>query len=379
MLSTYQVLFSVVMRHPYFSDERLRVLTAQPTPATAMRLRRFGVLYRTQPDGFVLLYAAPGAGTVPPAGTLVLPPGLFPLLFSLVLRDPYLPNYSDLPLAASSGAGPTAYCLAPAPAPGGTGLQQGPAVGADDQLPLRPLQFTLPVAPSNEARPVRLFAYRQASAQEARRATPDGFVEVEVPAEIMPAVVPAQAASLPVDLRPWGSGRYRLQVGTGKQPQAQTFFADDYLSFARPWGQLEIGAHGAPPLGTDYTLQFATRATYWHYHVVARHRPLPTDMSIVGGAGLVFKNARSKLDTITSKSQALTGAESSENKTVIEAQAEQLFAQLYNMLPYQLSVIDLDANGQKRPSIVHPALPNATPHTLRLEGSKVISDIFVYI
>ena len=106
MIAPYRVLCRVQFRHTYFADQVLRELHAAPTPATAARLRRAGLLLKSNPDGFSLLSCAAPA---PAAQT-----ALFPLLFTLQPCDPAFLQYTDLPW----DAGPDqVYCLRPAPDP----------------------------------------------------------------------------------------------------------------------------------------------------------------------------------------------------------------------------------------------------------------------
>jgi hypothetical protein len=378
--AAYQVLCSVTMRHPYFADGRLGELAARPTPATAERLRRLGVVYKPQADGFVLLYAPPGAA----AGPLLPPPGLFPLQFGLALRDPYFANYSDLPLSAAPAALPgQVYCLQPPLAePAAPRLQQAAAVGAADQLALRPCAFSLPLAAAPQARPVRLRLYRRVAPLTAADA--DGFTTLSPTADGqaapgVPATVPANATSLPLDVRAWGSGRYRLEVGTGKTRQTVDFFCDDSLSFARPWGVLELGAQGAPSAGMAYVLQFAARATYWRYHFLARHRPLPPGLRIAGGDGGSFAVPAAAAAGVLPVNMAAEGPVAPDKGTVLQSEKKLFLAERQSMLPYQLLSIHLAPDGQNRSQVVQSALPNASPRDLRQEDGRVISDIIVYL
>jgi|GEM_PF-4436031 len=378
--AAYQVLCSVTMRHPYFADGRLGELAAQPTPATAERMRRLGVMYKPQVNGFMLLYAAPGAAT----GPLLPPPGLFPLQFGLTLRDPYFANYSDLPLSTAQGTLPgQVYCLQPPLAePTAPRLQQATTVGPADQLPLRPGAFALPLAAAPKARPVRLRLYRRAAMLPAAEA--DGFATLspkpdgQLPPGV-PATVPANATSLNLDLRAWGSGRYRLEIGTGKARQVLDFFVDDSLAFARPWGLLELGAQGAPPPGTAYVLEFAARATYWRYHFLARHRALPPGLRIAGGDGGAFAAVAAPAEGAPPLNMAAEGPVAPDKGLVLQSEKKLLLAQRQSMPPYQLLSIHLAPDGQNRSQVVQSALPNATPRDLRHEDGRIISDIIVYL
>lgn len=230
MTTTYRVLFRVAMRHAYFADGVLRELVAQPTPATAARLRRVGWLCKALPDGFAVLGAVAAPLDAPALAALS---SVFPLLFSLVPRDPLFVTYSALDFVP--GLTPL-YRLGPVLAKPDAGRVVASAV-----VPLRPLLFSQPVAPAAGARTARL-----------RGLSRGGRLLDGLP-------VPVRAAALPLDLRPWGSGAYQVQVGT----ETESFYADDELFTLQPWAVLEVSAAvlKAPP-GAVYTLAFAARATF---------------------------------------------------------------------------------------------------------------------
>lgn len=318
------------MRHSYFADGILRVLAAHPTPATAERLRRAGLLFRPLPDGFAVLTTA---GPLPKSL-----PALFPLTFSLCPQDAYFVNYSALPLLA--GAAHT-YCFGLPAGSAGPNLHATDVAGAADQLALRPLSFRQPLGAG-------------AAATAELRRYPGGQV-------VQQLAVPAQADSLLLDVRPWGSGHYSLTSGT----ETVLFYADDYLAATRPWGMLTLDARVLATPAPGYTLAFAARATYWQYQVIASQLPSPANLAITTGTDLAFAPA-----------PALPGAAAS-----LLASQPQALAQRYTMVPYQLL---LPTAGAGRPQLLYPALPCAGPANLRQIKSpdnekvlRLITDIFV--
>lgn len=327
--ATYRTLLRVAMRHAYFTDGRLGQLKACPTPATAERLRRAGLLFRPQPAGFSVLTSQLTYRVIGE-----------PLLFSLQAADPYFGNYSDLPPLA----GPShTYCLSPPPAgPAATPrLQAGPAVGAADQLPLWPLQTRQPVV-APMATTVELSRY------------PAGPI-------LWQGTIVAQSKWLALDLRPWGSGRYQLRVGV----ERTIFYADDYLAATRPWGFLAfddevLTAKAAP----DYVLSFAARPTYWQYQLVARNSSLPPALEISGDPEIVFKKVSA----------------ASEANACFRASQSIALAQRYSRPSLQLAVPAGPA-GQPRRQVLWPVLPHAAPHSVRTEQvnntTLFLSDIFV--
>lgn len=337
MPTAYPTLCRLEMRHDYFTTRALASLTATPTPATAERMRRAGLLFRARPDGFALLYTATDADNPLPNSRLV---SIFLLLFGLTTTDPYFTNYTNLPLVL----GPEhTYCLSPAP-----NAPLGP-IGADQLLPLRPLQYSLPLPVPYQAGTAQLLSY------------PPGPAPPVWP-------VPATAGSLSLDLRPWGNGRYLLRLNN----QNIAFYADDFLYGIRPWGLLEIGADvltaGLPPPSASpplayrppvYTLDFEARATYWQYQFAPRTTPL-TDLRIASAAPLKFSLA-----------EPLAGATAS-----LRSNEKIKLAQRYNLGPFKLFS---DAAGTA-PTLLIPVLPLASPTSLRPavvnQETLYISDIF---
>lgn len=341
MLTTYQVLCSVALRHAYFTDGLLRSLAVRPTPATAERLRRAGLLLKARPDGFVLLYPVAGRDAVP----FQAPAGLFPLQFGLMPLDAEFGNYSDLPLQPAPGqlyfmGRPAAV---PAAEPAATRLHAGPVVGAADQLLVRPLQSRLDW-PAAGSQAVSLCAYP--SGEELAR---------------WPAPGAANPACAPLDLRPWGSGRYLLKAGK----KTQDFYADDYLAAARPWGMLELAAPEGTSAGeaSEFLINFAARPTFWQYQIMVRKGPPPTGLSISTGTKTQFLPVE----------PAAGAAFSFRAKQAIS------LAQRYDMAAYQL--LSLPSAATSRPQTLCPALPHASPAALRFEqtpsGALAISEIFV--
>jgi hypothetical protein len=330
MPTTYQPLCRVQLCHDYFTSGVLTSLLATPTPATAKRLRQAGLLFRAQPDGFSLLYDT--SSIYQPLSKLE---PLFPLLFGLTATDSCFTTYSDLPLVPVT---PTnTYCLRLAPG------APPDRVGSRNLLPLLPLVSTQPLPPRHLAGTAQLLAHPPGPA-----------------APVWP--VAASATTLPLDLRPWGSGYYTLRTPA----QNLTFYADDFLCHSRPWGLLELGAAVlTAPHPPVYTIRFAARSTYWQYQFTPRQAPLPK-LRITGAAPLTFRPAA-----------PLTGAVAS-----YRASQPIRLAQRYALGPYQLHA----AADSPFDSLLIPALPQAGPSSLRLEtpaapgkAPRYISDIFVQV
>lgn len=335
MKTSYQVLCRVAMCHAYFTDGLLRGLLAQPTAATAERLRRTGLLLRPLPTGFEILYAGE-ADAPPPAGLRVA----FPLVFILQPPAPDFAIYTDLPAAASPvppGAVGIRY-LAPVPAPEPR-LHQGPVMSEADQLPLLPLTFQRVVPPGVSK--ATLWHY------------PDG------PAVWKMTELPAGQPLL-INLRAEGPGAFELRLGDA---QPEVFVAADVAPVACPWAMLELGVVVLDTPGATYTLSLAARSTYWQYQLVSQ-RKLPAGLMLdTGEGGISFDEA-----------PPLPGAVAS----FLAATAQPL-AERYSGLAYRLLLPETGRASQ----VIYSALPHASAQSLRQKNSStnllMITDIFVHL
>lgn len=385
MPTRYQVLRRVVLRHDYFTDQRLLGLVARPLPACAERLRRAGLLFKPKPDGFVVLYGSPveQAVTTPPPVQLA---GLFPLLFGLYPQDPAFFAYSDVALCPEAGR---IFCLHPQlglpttdpPPPDGPlpdtyqPAPDGLTAGTLAQVAQRPLQFWLPVGPGEL--PTLL-----TPAGQQLQLVPAGQAWQLVPMgqhQGAPLAALAQGTSLLLDLRGLGSGFYQLQGGSASPPR---FYADDLPSPA-PWGVLVLDGPTppAPLLATEYTLGFAARATYWQYTLWAHHQPAAVlERATVVGATTVPAVHFERLPA----AEVPRGAVASWRAT-----APQPLRQRYRALPCQLV---LPQPGSSPPQVLCPALPQAGPTGFRPQNqdninkyrnngneSLGITDLFVHL
>ncbi|MFD1872688.1 hypothetical protein [Hymenobacter bucti] len=396
MPTRYQVLRRVVLRHDYFLDQRLLGLVARPLPACAERLRRAGLLFKPQPDGFVVLYGSPAedAATPPPAQLA----GLFPLLFGLYPQDPAFFAYSDVALRPAAGH---IFCLHPQlrlpttdpPSPDGplpdadppppdgplpTTYEPAPdglTAGTLTQVARRPLQELLLVGPGV---PPRLLTPAGQQLQLVPAGQAWQLVPVS-PGQGPPPAALVQSASLLLDLRGLGSGFYQLQAGSAAPLR---FYADDLPSPA-PWGVLVLDgpAPPAPLSAAEYTLGFAARATYWQYTLWAHHQPAAvleraTVVGAAAGPAVHFERRPA--------AEVPRGAVASWRAT-----AAQPLRQRYRTLPYRLV---LPQPGNNPPQVLCPALPQAGPTGFRPQNhdninkyrnncreSLGITDLFVHL
>ena len=255
MRQLYSPVCTLAQQHGYFQQPAAASVRLAPTPDTAEKLRRAGLLLKATELGLVLLRALPEPGPDEPAAAVrPLPDFLFPLRFVVQPISPYFWNFTALPEQ-----------LAPAPPSRLPTIQHFRVAGASpagnltlNMLDARPLLLT-PLALSMAAAPADTIAGK-VDAAEIR----DLLRGKQLPA----GMVRQNTLGLNIDLRPWGAGRYQLQRD-GKD--LLDCYADDQLHATRAWAVLEVeqAALAAGPL--SITFAFEARRTRWRYLV--RYRP----------------------------------------------------------------------------------------------------------
>jgi hypothetical protein len=266
MRHVYTPVCSLAQRHSYFKQLATASVRLAPTPDTAAKLRRAGLLLKpTDAGGLVLLQARPvpdaASGPQQPAGEAEdeqpLPGFLFPLRFVVQPISPYFWNFTELPAPGPPTGGPQIYYFRVADAAPADGLT---LTMADARLlPLRTLQLDVPM--------------RLPAAFVPGGKLPDEEIRDLVRNKPLPAsMLRRNATGLSIDLRPWGPGHYRLQCN-GRELLA--CYADDQLHAAQAWAVLDID-QPALAAGLHVTLAFAARRTRWRYLI--RYRPT-TDAS----------------------------------------------------------------------------------------------------
>ena len=93
MNSRFDMLFSVLFQHNFFSDARLHFLHATPSAETHVKFLKNGLIYRRVPQGFHVLYDACHAGKERSRDEVLSPE--ITLHFILANEDPYFLNYTS--------------------------------------------------------------------------------------------------------------------------------------------------------------------------------------------------------------------------------------------------------------------------------------------
>lgn len=345
--------FAVDLFHDYYPSGVSEDFSVEPTLATRQELNKHGLLFKTTPQGFVVLCETEGDGSTP------IRPLVPPLSFSFVLRsiNPFLFNAANLPFTKSpqqlfylgtrqkdSNAGELLLSADPI----------GKFVGAADLLALRPQRFQASFPAAGAAARWQLFDGRggllRSWAVPALGATSTGLVEVPQ------------------------AGSYRL-LGDGVD--RLVFYADDQLAGGTPFGVIEIAADAlvtAPfRFVSDagavafkrYAVRLQARRTTWQYYVVPKFDTDvdPQDLSI---------SLASPAVSFTRKS-AVTLAD---GRTAIpfEAASELPLSQT------SIKGVQLKKNGPPTSRLTIDNLPNPSVNeVIPAAAGKVFSRVFVYV
>ncbi|GAA4055169.1 hypothetical protein GCM10022409_47910 [Hymenobacter glaciei] len=279
MRHTYIPVCSLAQQHTYFQQPATASVRFAPTPDTAEKLRRAGLLLKATELGLLLLRALP----VPepdetPAPARPLPDFLFPLRFAVQPISPYFWNFTALP--EQSAPGPPSRI----PSIQYFRVEAAPPDGS--------LTLTVP-----DARPLPLTTLALSVPAPRADAIAGKVDEAEIRDVVRDKALPASMAQknalgLNIDLRPWGAGHYQLQRHGQELLEC---YADDQLHAAQAWAVLEIaqGALAAGPLNIVFA--FEGRRTRWRYLV--RYRPT-TDPAPVIPENASIKVKMAKADKV---------------------------------------------------------------------------------
>lgn len=361
----FETLAELRLTHEYYRDEGgdLRRAGAdvrvEPTPRTVRALRAAGVLFKPTEAGCVLLYEVEdpaGSGNAPRRPLT----GRFAWHFALSCSDPYLHNYSDLPLERAPGQ---LFSLgnvgAPAPAAGqSTRVTAATFLSGDDLRELAPERFTLELSS-----PV--------AAPEVTLEGPFGDLVLQR------RVVPVEGRKLlSVDLRGRPPGRYRFTVEGVPDPIERHF--DPELHGRFPLGVVTLTSEPSLPAHVRFAdasgnpepktfgLALDRRRTVWRYYVALKYLrdADPSELSI----------------------------ESTDPAFSFTARAPLAKAGLATVVPFDSGATSLPFRSQplrgvrlRKSTAVTPGaldvddLPNPAPDSLREEAGTLYSEAFIYI
>ncbi|NOZ26268.1 MAG: hypothetical protein GXO94_09300 [Nitrospirae bacterium] len=273
MRSEFRTLFEVEILHNYYKSGVSGDFRTEPSTSCLGTLEDHALLFRRTAGGFAVMYETSGEGTTEPLKPLN---GEIKLSFILTAENPFLLNYTDLPLQSPSAHIYHLHNMNDNQQDGDLLLTSGTStayVSTEDRLELRP----------------RYFRY------SADSAGPSSEVEIrdERGRLIHGETVRVMNGKLefPVDLRRREPGRFSLGIdGT----TALEFYASDELAGRGAFGVIEIfvnddvppsyrfTAQGGGVTGKRYSVKFDRRRTYWKYLVVLKYRKdaAPEDLSV---------------------------------------------------------------------------------------------------
>jgi hypothetical protein len=257
----FKKLFSVDLRHRYYKNRVSKDFLVTPTTLTQRRMLAHGLLFRQTATGMTVLYEENPDQEGP---RRALQESLR-FSFTLQPRNPWLLNYSDLPLDLPPGHVYYLSNLNDNVREGQLLLTRNAFVSPDDALELKPL----------------VFQHRDAlrgSDAEMRIKDEGGLVKVRQRTRVVEGY-----ATWTIDLRGQGPGAYRMEInGTEKG----RFYASEGLEGQKVFALVDLLHSPQVPEGyrfTDpdhdhavvaktYLVDIDNRKTFWKFYVVLKYR-----------------------------------------------------------------------------------------------------------
>lgn len=292
MSLSYRPLFNIQFFHEFYKnnngeyshlDKDIQIV---PTAHCQKEMTNQGLLFRTTPGGYTVLYRAYKEDNVEKPLIPLTEPRKFS--FQIFSKNPYIIHYSSLPL---EGKRPGIFYL--------TNLEDNiqdsngtnelllikdksdPYLSSLDEINLRPSQFTYEFKKAGNSATVSL-EDRQSNIvyTESLVKLDDGTTTLD------------KNFRINLDLRPQKTGLFTLKIDDVKK---ETFYLDNSLLAKNPFGLIDIFYHADVPtdyqfadtLGNvsskTYTLRLNHRKTIWKYLVGLKYRDDidPADLEIV--------------------------------------------------------------------------------------------------
>lgn len=267
MNTDYKNLFRIKLSHLYYTSGQCADIRIKPTPRCRQLLKDYGLLCVETAAGLAVRYpavAGPSDQLIPlkPISEAV------GFSFMLVSKNPYLNNFSELPLIA----GPSAiyhFNNLTANVQDGTLLLSAdsgsPFVSTLDTIELRPQQFDYRTDHGSATAAVEIRDAWDRSRVQETVAVVDGILAYRI------------------DLRRTAPGQFTLLVdGVTKL----LFYADDQLIGRKIWGLIDIYRDDSVPAAYQFTdpaqqhtvvpktyrLEIDKRRTFWKYYVALKYR-----------------------------------------------------------------------------------------------------------
>ena len=351
----YDILFQVNIVHGYYEQKGSNFII-QPTRRTFRLLDRYGLQFRRTGNGFIVLYETKNRGSL---GEAVRPiEEEIVLSFAIIAPDPYLLNYSDLPLKKPNEQ---IYRLHNMRDNNQNNLllltadQANAALSPLDLVTLKPVKFTHAFSTTNP-------------------------VEIEIIHELLGSVARAylepvdDVVNIPVDVQRFPPGLVRLNVdGT----TIVTFYADSELDREPVFGVVDLVHRDSVPAASryadakgivskkTYTIQINNRKTTWRYNLALKYE------TNIDENDLIVEHPD---HTVTFTRRTTQTAD--QGKILMFSSNRPLAIQEQ---PVQSITLKRKKNGNEKTLIKH--LPNPTVSSLNSGStqSDYISDMYIYL
>jgi hypothetical protein len=373
--------FEVEFIHEYYRNENGRLsrsgadLEPEPTSACAELMTDRKLLFRRTPRGFLVFYRGkdPSSGET---GFLAEMAGDLKLSFHLRQMDPFLGNYSDLPMDSRQGV----YFLDNL----GAAHRTDPATGADEILLSGDLASPGgrdPYLSGSDFMPLRSMVFTHSfphSGTRVRFQIKDFQGTVLREETLVGSAGEFQAL---VDLAGRPEGVYSLWVD-GLQIHA--FYAGDDALRKKPFGILELYKSDAVPadcrlteashrpIHRIYTARLKNRETIWRYHVALKYRTeLPVSrLKIVKEKNPVVFSA----GTVDVRPDGMRVVSFDSGSSRLPLRKDPLTGLRLVQVPEAAP-----PEGEEPVLTEVAVLPNPSPANLSKVGNTVFSDIFIFV
>lgn len=293
----FETLLEVEIFHNYYQSKICEDLDIEPTPSCSNQLKNYGLLYRKTAQGFTIYYNKSALEKDKDGKFISLIPVAdnIQLSFVLMSKNPFLVNFSDLPLDKKRNQ---IYCLNNLNDNSDVQTKQllltsetnsanfKSHISENDRLTLKPQVFQSSYKPINSTDKIKIV---------------DGFNntllektvnEIEIANgpnnSVLNKTVKAEENILNyrVDLRSYPPGIFTLSVNNEVKLE---FYASDELNGRNIFGVIDLYQNDKVPLSyrfseikdnvendimkkKTYTVRIDNRQTYWRYNVVLKYR-----------------------------------------------------------------------------------------------------------
>lgn len=259
-------LYEVEIYHNYYQSQISEDFKIEPTVLCQRQLANYGLLFKTTSKGFVVLYECSDDNAAHPFPIRAIEEDV-KFSFILIPKNPFIINYSDLPLESQPNHIYYLHNLNDNSQNGRLLLSADTDkdhVSPMDRIELRPQYFihTLESTRSN--------------------------VEIEIVDELNHSLIKKTVLladnmyPYPVDLRRYPPGKFTLLVDGD---EALSFYADTGIIGKNVFGIIDLFQNDRVPSAyhftnevhavraKTYTVKIERRQTYWKYYVVLKYRP----------------------------------------------------------------------------------------------------------